>query len=164
MILYPSGLEVKASAWNAGDSGSIPGLGRPPGEEKGYPFLYSGLENSMNGIVHGVTKSWTWLSDFQSINQSPALQVDSLPTELSGKWRKPHFLFMLYRSCRKGTMNWICQLRQIKSFYFQNAFLHQVLRGCYKHPLHGKTTHLYSVRKWRMTHTSLLSLDWKTGY
>ena len=40
------------------------GLGRSPGEGNGYPLQYSGLENSMDCIVHGVTKSWTWLSDF----------------------------------------------------------------------------------------------------
>jgi hypothetical protein len=39
-------------------------LGRSPGEGKGYPLQYSCLENSMNCIVHGVPKSWTWLSDF----------------------------------------------------------------------------------------------------
>ena len=48
----------KESACNAGDMGSIPGLGRPP-EEKGYLLQYSGLENSMGCIVHGVTKSQT---------------------------------------------------------------------------------------------------------
>ena len=47
-----------------GDLGSIPGLGRSPGEGKGYPLQYSGLENSMNYIVHGVTKSQTQLSEF----------------------------------------------------------------------------------------------------
>ena len=47
----------------AGDLGSIPGLGRSPGEGKGYPLQYSGLENSMDYIAHGVTKSRTRLSD-----------------------------------------------------------------------------------------------------
>ena len=42
----------------------MPGLGRSPGEGKGYPLQYSGLENSMDNIVHGVTKSHTRLSDF----------------------------------------------------------------------------------------------------
>ena len=42
----------------------IPGLGRSPEEGKGYPLQYSGLENSLDGIVHGVTKSQTRLSDF----------------------------------------------------------------------------------------------------
>jgi len=41
---------------HVGDLGSIPGLGRSPGEGKGYPLRYSGLENSMDCIVHGVTK------------------------------------------------------------------------------------------------------------
>ena len=42
----------------------ISGLGRSPGEGKGYPLQYSGLENSMGGVVHGVAKSRTRLSDF----------------------------------------------------------------------------------------------------
>ena len=59
---------VKASAYNAGDLGSIPGLGRSPGEGNGKPLQYSCLENSMDGgawqaAVHGVTKSRTQLSD-----------------------------------------------------------------------------------------------------
>ena len=53
----------KDSSCNVGDLGSIPGLGRSPGDGKGYSLLYSGLENSMDCIVHGVTKSWTRLSD-----------------------------------------------------------------------------------------------------
>ena len=64
---FPGGSEVKASACNAGDLGSIPGLGRSPGEGKGYPLQYSGVENSMDCIIHGVTKSWTRLSDFTSL-------------------------------------------------------------------------------------------------
>ena len=51
------GSDGKASAYNAGDSGSIPGLGRSPGEGKGYPFQYFGLESSMDCIVHGVAES-----------------------------------------------------------------------------------------------------------
>ena len=56
------------SARNAGDLGSIPGLGRSPGGGKGNPLQYSGLENSMDCIVHGVAKSWTRLSDFYSLH------------------------------------------------------------------------------------------------
>ena len=48
---FPGGSDHKESAWNAGDLGLIPGLGRSPGEEKGYPLQYSGLENSMDCIV-----------------------------------------------------------------------------------------------------------------
>ena len=57
------------SACNAGDLGSIPGLGRSPGEGNGNPLQYSCLENPMDGgawwaTVHGVAKSQTRLSDF----------------------------------------------------------------------------------------------------
>ena len=61
---FPGGSDGKESACNARDLGSVPGLGRSPGEGKGYPLQYSGLENSMDCIVHGVTKSRTQLSDF----------------------------------------------------------------------------------------------------
>ena len=54
----------KVHVCNVGDLGSIPGLGRSPGEGKGYPIQYSGLENSMDCIVHGITKGQTQLSDF----------------------------------------------------------------------------------------------------
>ena len=55
---------VKESVRNVGDLGLIPGLGRSPGEGNSYPLQYSGLENSMDCMVHGVAKSWTQLSDF----------------------------------------------------------------------------------------------------
>ena len=65
---FPCDLAGRESACNEGDLGSVPGLGRSPGEGKGYPFQYSGLENSMDrgawwATVHGVTKSQTQLSD-----------------------------------------------------------------------------------------------------
>ena len=61
---FPCGSVGKESTCNAGDLGSIPGFGRFPGEGKGYPLQYSGLENSMDCIVHGVAKSRTQQSDF----------------------------------------------------------------------------------------------------
>ena len=61
---FPGSLAGKESACNVGDLGLIPGLGRSPGEGIGYPFKYSGLENSMDSIVHGVAKSWIQVSDF----------------------------------------------------------------------------------------------------
>ena len=61
---FPCGSAGKESAYNPGDLGLIPGLGRSPGEGKGYPLQCSGLENSMDYIVHGVAKSRTQLSDF----------------------------------------------------------------------------------------------------
>ena len=58
---FPGGLAVKASAWNAGDPGSIPGSGRSLGEGNGNLLQYSCLESSMDGgawwaIVHGVAE------------------------------------------------------------------------------------------------------------
>ena len=60
---FSCGSAGKEPACNAGDLGSIPGLGRSSGEGKGYPLQYSGLENSMDRIGHGVTKSQTRLSN-----------------------------------------------------------------------------------------------------
>ena len=67
--VFPGGSEVKASACNVGDLGSIPGLGRSPGKGNGSPLQYSCLENPMDGgawwaTVHRIAKSWTRLSDF----------------------------------------------------------------------------------------------------
>ena len=57
------GSSYKESAYNVGELGSIPGFGRSPGEGNGDLLQYSGLENYMDCIVHGVTKSRTRLSD-----------------------------------------------------------------------------------------------------
>ena len=55
-----------------GDLGSIPGLGRSPGEGNGYPLQYSGLENSVDCVLHGVSESRTQLKDFRSRHPSHA--------------------------------------------------------------------------------------------
>ena len=65
---FPAGSDSKESTCNAGDLGSVPGLGRSAGELNGNPLQYSCLENSMNrgawwATVHGIAKSWTLLSD-----------------------------------------------------------------------------------------------------
>ena len=72
---FPCGSAGKESACNAGDLGLIPGVGRSPGEGKGYPLQYSGPENSMDwgvwqAIVHGVAKSRTGLGDFHAHTNS----------------------------------------------------------------------------------------------
>ena len=66
ILNFPGGSDDKASAYNAGDLGSTPGLGRSPGEVNGNPLQYSYPENPMDGgaTVHGVAKSQTQLSDF----------------------------------------------------------------------------------------------------
>ena len=79
---FPGSSAGKESACNAVDLGLIPGLGRSPGEEKGYPRQYSGLENSMDCIVHGVPKSQTGLSDFHLLH-----------------WR--NFATSLYHTCQQ---------------------------------------------------------------
>ena len=68
MTGFPGGSNGKESAYNAGAMGSIPGLGRSPGEGNGSPLQYSCLENPMNreawqATVHGVAKTWTRLSN-----------------------------------------------------------------------------------------------------
>ena len=65
---FPHSSVGKESTCNAGDLGSIPGLGRYP-EGKGYPLQDSGLENSMDCIVHGVAKSQARLSGFHSLTK-----------------------------------------------------------------------------------------------
>ena len=75
---FPCGSSGKESACNAGDLGSIPGLGSSPGEGKGYLLHYSILENSMDCIVHSVTKSWMQL-------RSPSKTV--LRTGVVAAWR-----------------------------------------------------------------------------
>ena len=64
LVGFPHSSAGKESACNAGDPGSIPKLGRSPGEGMGYPLQYSGMENPMDCVVCGVAKSRTRLSDF----------------------------------------------------------------------------------------------------
>ena len=61
---FPCGSAGKKSACHVGDLGSIPGLGRSPGEGKGYPLQYPGLENFIDCIVHGLTKIRTQVNNF----------------------------------------------------------------------------------------------------
>ena len=68
---FPGGSAGTESACNVGDLGLIPGLRRSPGEGKGYPLQYSGLEHSRDCTVHGVAKSLTRLSDFHFTFQPP---------------------------------------------------------------------------------------------
>ena len=76
----------KESACSAGDLGLIPGLGRSPGEGKGYPLQYSGLESSMDCIVHRVTKSLTQVSNFFTCSP-PRLGYHGM----FNSWNCPHW-------------------------------------------------------------------------
>ena len=133
---FPCGSAGKESACNAGGLGSIPGLGRFPGEGKGYPLQYSGLKNSMDYTVHGVTMSRTWLSDFHFHYRS--LRADtSLPFRA-----KPH----LKRLC-----SFICYLCLILNF--ENLSLHLagltysiiIMINMYGliHTIRGKLNHVF---------------------
>ena len=64
MYSFPGSSAGKESTCNVGDLGLIPELGKFPGEGKGYPLQYSGLENSMDCIVRGAEKSQTRLCNY----------------------------------------------------------------------------------------------------
>ena len=97
---FPGGSEVNASACNAGDLGSIPGLGRSPGEGNGNPLQYSCLENPMDrgawwATVHRVAKSWTRLSDFTftfTMVRPPLLKLGTMGPQPISKNVAPVFL------------------------------------------------------------------------
>ena len=72
---FPDSSVGKESTSNAGDPSLIPGSGRSAEEGIGYPLQYSGLENSMDCIVHGVAKSWTRLSDFHFTSLHTYIQI-----------------------------------------------------------------------------------------
>ena len=104
--VIPGGSDGKASAYNAEDPGSIPGLGRSPGEGNGNPLQYSCLENPMGGgtwqaIVHGVAESQTRLSDFTS---SLHLSDQCKEIEESNRMGKTRDLFKKIRDT-KGTFH-----------------------------------------------------------
>ena len=106
-MVFPCGSAVNESTCNAGDLSSIPGLGRCPGEGKDYPLQYSGLENSTDCIVHGVSKSWTQLSDF-------------------------HFHTFLCMKCSLGIFNFLEEISSLShSIVFFYFFFHCSLKKAF---------------------------------
>ena len=85
---FPCGSAGKESACNAGDPGSIPGLGRSPREGKGYPLRYSGLENFMDCIVHGVAKGQTRLKRLSSSSRSRSEEIGEIEICDQVVWKK----------------------------------------------------------------------------
>ena len=81
---FPGSSAGKESICSAGDPGSTPALGRSPGEGKGYSLQYPGLENSMDYIVHGVTKSWTRWSNFHFSLMSHGKSEEEVKEKESG--------------------------------------------------------------------------------
>ena len=97
---FPDSSVGKESTRNAGDPGSIPGLGRSPGEGLGYPLQYSDLENSMDCIVQGVTKSWTQLSYFHFFM---TLLTNSEGFFLGKEWIGHYFSMNIKKTNQKET-------------------------------------------------------------
>ena len=133
---FPCGLAGKESACNAGDLGLISGLGRSPGEGKGYPCQYSGLEKSMDSIVHGVAKSRTRLSDFH-------FHLKHLTNTFSGQLWKSRF--------PSPTQD--CLLQSWTVQWTSNSRLRQLINervGCVTHSslLSSVHTAQFFIRKW----------------
>ena len=105
---FPCSSAGKESTCNAGDLGSIPGLGRSPGEGKDYPLQYSGLENSMDCILHGVAKSRTRLSDFHLVPWCARV------SEFLHKYNKSHVNCFKNKSARHTYL--------FHRFYFLGSF------------------------------------------
>ena len=98
---FPGGSVSKESCYNAGDLDSIPGLGRSPGEGKGYPLQYSDLENTINCIVQGEAKCQTWLNNIHFT---------------SGRWRNEKSRKQTQRLCMVSY--YLCSVGSIWPFYF----------------------------------------------
>ena len=99
---FPRGSAGKESTWNNGDLGSIPGLGRSPGEGNSYPLQYSVLENSMDCIVHGFAKCQTRLRDFHKLTWCLEYLTVFRLKDLQNIWPLPMFQF-----------SFICQTKRV---------------------------------------------------
>ena len=95
---FPHSSVGRESTCNVVDLGLIPGLGRSPGEGKGYPLQYSGLENPMDFIVHGVAKSHTRLSNFHFLFLSLSWTRNSSPS-----WSEACLLVSGFPCCLRST-------------------------------------------------------------
>ena len=116
---FPGGSTGNESICNVGDLGSIPGLGRSPGEGNGYPLQYSGPENSMDCIVQGVARSQTRLSNFHFSELSWRLWVYYLASVLQWANTEAQGLLEVKFSATLGL------------FRFQSVFVNPVLNGCF---------------------------------
>ena len=133
---FPCGSAGKESACNAEGLVLIPGLGRSPGEGKGYPLQYSGLENSIDCTVHGVTRSGTQMSDFHF---HFSLSVDSCyPCRIVIGTN----ICITFTECQKPVeihclKNWVCghcflcdlYISDIYLVFFQKFLVHRSLNS-----------------------------------
>ena len=110
---FPGGSGGKESTCKVGDLGLIAGLGRSPREGTGYLLQYSGLENSMDCIVHAVTRSRIWLRDSLSLgftfilsSEPPDIDVYSSIIHNPGNLNTTHMVFMLYINKFNTSIQW----------------------------------------------------------
>ena len=114
---FPGGSDGKESACHVGDPGSIPELGRYPREENGYPLQYSCLENftdrgACQATVHGITKSWIWLNNFQFTKARQSFTGRLLQQE--GVRRNNRFLSCSWMGVEVGQEGWACFLYGVR--------------------------------------------------
>ena len=123
----------KEPACNAGDLGSIPGLGRSPGEGNGNPLLYSCLENPMDrgawqATVHGITKSQTWLSNFHNLLYQD-FAIASIDSQIS-----PMYFSILFSTFQQlaslwtltpwnNLFSWFSRTNTLLVFFFWSFFV-----------------------------------------
>ena len=122
----------KEFACSAGDLGLIPGLGRSPGEGKGYPLQYSGLENSVDYIVHGLTRSQTQLSNFHFhfLSSSWCFQIlDMIPE--------------FYLDCLLFSLSSCILLSTFLTYFFSNFNIYETRVSCNSNRM-GVFEHIWS--------------------
>ena len=109
-------LSGKESACKEGDLGLIPGLGRSPGEGKGYPLQYSGLENSMDCIVHEVAKSQIRLSDW--VHTCTDVQKSCINTAINPYIHTVYQIHQFHHIFKNHT----CFVLSVSLFFFSEPF------------------------------------------
>ena len=141
-MTFPGVSAGKESAFNAGDMGLIPGLGRSTGEGKGYPLQCSGLQNPTDCIVHRVAKSWTWLSDFHFTWLAPKQVLHTIVY-----WLKFFLCFNLIQS--KPRYLFYCSKNTIMPTNLENS---AVATGLEKFSFHSNPKESQCQRMLKLSH------------
>ena len=147
---FPGGSAGKESACNVGDLGSIPGLGRFPGEGKGYPLQYSGLENSMVYIVPEVAKSCTGLSDFHF-----HFSLFRVPNTAHRNNPKPLYFASVYSS--PVSLNLLLSVAHVSSSFYGGA-MEWLWKNFCVHVLRCFSRVWLFVTPWTVAHQAPLSM------
>jgi len=170
-VVFPCGSADKESTCSEGDLGSIPGLGRSPGEVKGYPLQNSGLENSMDCIVHGGQKeSDTTERLFTSLKQCVMVLVWKFPPRSQQVATQTFLLYcFLLKSLSVSSKcdEWIKKLWYIQTMEYDSAIKRKASESVLmrwmnlepiiqsevsqkeKHKYHI-LIHIYSLEKWNL--------------